>query len=271
MSDQPYIQKDLGNHWRTFYPQIVEDVSDEFWNVNEIIESQPKAAEKKLKQIISVCGNGHIDAWLQLGQLYNDTSRPIEGNALIHKAHMISLEAFPPDFNFDNDKMLWGHMDNRPILRTFSSVALEYIKEAQYQKAIDKFQQLMKLEPDDHQGVRDLLPECFLFLKQYDELLNHENAQDEVASIEYMYAKIFAYFKLGKMDNAKATLRKAKELHPFVAEELINTKHEFPFEEFEQPMYGIPMGSRQEAFEYWHRTQKLWRGEKDLLKFIADN
>ena len=139
ITHQANIQKDLGGHWRTAYPQIVKDTYDQFWNANNIIESQPIKAEKELKKIISVCGNGHIDAILQLGQLYNDTKRPIEGNALVHKAHNLSLEAFPADFNFDCDELSWGHIDNRPVLRTFASIGLEYMKEGQYQKAIDKF------------------------------------------------------------------------------------------------------------------------------------
>lgn len=271
MTHQTHIQKDLGGHWRTVYPQIVEDIYDQFWDVNEIIESQPKKAEKELKKIISVCGNGHIDAILQLGQLYNDTARPIEGNALIHKAHSISLEAFPANFNFDKEELLWGHIDNRPVLRTFASVGLEYMKEGQYQKAIDKFEQLMKLNPGDNQGVRYLLPECFLFLKKYNEFLKHNKTLEEDTSLEFLYAKVFAYYKIDDLDNAKKILKEAKEQHPFVAEELVKIKHEFPHDEFDRPLHGIPTGSRQEAFEYWYRTKELWKTEKELKKFVTDN
>ena len=268
---QPYLEKDLGGHWRTILPQIAEDTYEQFWEVNEYIQSQPKKAEKELIRIITICGNGNIDAILRLADLYTDTEKQIEGNALVHKAHLISLEAFPTDFDFDKEELLWGHHDNRPILRTFASVGIEYMKEGQFEKAIEKFEQLIKLNPGDNQGVRFLLPECLLFLKRYNDFLNYPKTEEETNSLEYLYAKVFAYFKLSDFVNAKATLLIAKKEHPFIAEELLKTKHIFPANEFDRPLYGIPYGSRQAAFEYWERTKELWEGENEFKKFLADN
>lgn len=271
MTDQIIIQKLGPGQWRTIYPKIVEDTYDLFWEINEMIETQPRKAENQLKSLIKACGNGNIDAILQLGQLYNETSRPIEGNALIYKAHTLSLDAFPFDFDFDSDELLWGHIDNRPVLRTFAAIGIEYMKERQYQKAIDKFEQLLKLNSRDNQGVRYLIPECFMFLKKYDQLLNHLSNTEDDSSLEYLFAKVVALYKTDDFENAKLALKEAKLKHPFVAEELVKNKHEFPVDEFDRQFHGVPMGSRQEAFLYWDRTKELWNKDEDLLQFLSKN
>lgn len=162
MTQQPYLQKDLGGHWRTIYPNVIEDFFDDYWNAVEIMENQPRKAEEVFKKIISNCGNGHIDAILHLGFLYNETGRRIEGNALIHKAHNIALQALPKDFNPNYEEIHWGHVDNRPLLRTFHAAGLEYMNEQQYEKAIEKFNFLLNINPGDNQGVGYLLQKCLL-------------------------------------------------------------------------------------------------------------
>ncbi|GAB3427913.1 tetratricopeptide repeat protein [Niabella aquatica] len=204
-------------------------------------------------------------------KLNPETNRPTEGNALIYKAHVISLEAFPFDFDFNNDELLWGYLDNRPVLRTFAAIGIEYMKERQYQKAINKFEQLMKLNSRDNQGVRYLIPECFLFLKKYDQLLKFLLTLEDDSALEYLFAKVVAYYKVEDFENAKLALKEAKLKHPFVTEELIKNKHEFPADEFDRPLNGVPMGSRQEAFLYWERTTELWSKDEDLLQFISRN
>jgi len=166
MRDQPYITKDIGGHWRTVYSENAEAFSDSFYEGLELMETDPKKAEKIFKQIITVCGNGHIDAILHLGFLYNETNKKIEGNALIHKAHNIALQAIPKDFDSTKERIEWGHIDNRPFLRTFHAIGLEYMEEEQYDKAIEKFNFILNVNPNDNQGVRFLVEDCNQKLKK---------------------------------------------------------------------------------------------------------
>lgn len=265
---QPVLEKDLVGNWRTIHPEIMEGFREDFWEAVEIIDSNPKKAEKVLKKVIYACGNAHIDAILHLGFLMNDTGRPLEGNALIHKAHKIALEALPGDFNPKEERIYWGDHDNRPLLRTFHAVGLEYMNENQHERAIEKFSFILNVNPGDNQGVRFLIPECLLFLGKYENLLLLSDRLNEFNSLEYLYAKVFAHFKLNNIEQARIALQNAKSQYPFVAEEIIKTKHIFPFDEFDIPLHGIPRHSRQEAFEYWNRTKELWEKEKDLKQLI---
>lgn len=273
MTEQPHITKDLAQDWVTVFPKITEKYSEKYWEAIEMMESQPYKAEKIFTLIIAACGNGHVDALLHLGFLYNETGRRILGNALIHKAHNVALQAFPKEFNPKKDKLYWSYLSNRQILRTFHAIGLEYMYEGQYEKAIEKFNFILKVNPNDNQGVRYLLPKCYLHLKMYEEFLELDKKMDEADSLYYIFPKIIAYFKSGSIEQAKITYKLAIEKYPFVAEELLKKKHFFPHDEFDPPLYGdgVPTGSRQEAFNYWEETKQLWEKDKDLMKFLIEN
>lgn len=272
MQEQPYLYHEGDNSWVFIQPQKTEKYFDDYWNAVELIDSVPVKAESKFKKIINYCGNGHVDAILHLGLLYNDMKKPIEGNALIHKAHLIALQAIPKDFNKEQDTIIWSILENRPFLRTYHAVGLEYMKEGQYEKAIEKFNFVLSVNKWDNQGVRYLLPECLLYLKKYHEFIKLYNelinSPDEGHSIEYDFALFYALYKLEEFDKAKEQFKIAQQHFPNVALELIKEFHTFPYDEFDPPPMGIPMGSKQEAFDYWNRTKKLWVKEKKMQTFI---
>jgi hypothetical protein len=93
------MQKDLAGYWKLCYPEIVNESFEDFYQALDIMDFKPKRAEKIFRKIIAVCGNGHIDAILHLGFLYNDIGKNIEGNALVNKAHAIALDSIPTEFN----------------------------------------------------------------------------------------------------------------------------------------------------------------------------
>jgi tetratricopeptide (TPR) repeat protein len=274
MTTQPILEKDIVGERRMFYPDIIKQFSDDYWQAVELMDHEPRKAEKILKKVISACGNGHIDAILHLGFLYNGIGKRIDGNGLINKAHNIALQALPKDFNPDKERIAWGQLDNRPLLRTFHSIGLEYIYEKQFEKAIEKFHFILKVNPGDNQGVRFLLPECFIQLQKHDDFLTLDKSSEDSDSIEYAYARVLVYYKLEQFDKATSELKNARKKHPYVADELSKDKHSFPHEEFAQmpvqPM-GIPTGSKQEAFEYWSRTKDIWEKEKGFKEFIKSN
>ncbi|WP_121199453.1 hypothetical protein [Mucilaginibacter gracilis] len=61
------MKKDFGGHWRTVHPEHIEYYEDLFYEALEQIETEPAKEEKKLKKTIITCGNGYLDAILQLG------------------------------------------------------------------------------------------------------------------------------------------------------------------------------------------------------------
>ncbi len=259
--NQPILQKDIGEHWRTVYPEVIEPYEEEFWEAVDLMDQAPAKAERIFKKIIRACGNAHMDAFLHLGLLFNNRNKSIEGNALIIKAHQIAKQAFPDDFIIGYDQILWSHMDNRPLLRVFQAYGEELFRSKDYDSAERALEFLLRVNPTDNQGIRYLLLECLQCQEKPEKVIELEMEYEGDHSAEFMYGKVLALLQLNKRDDAKSQLLIAKSAFPHVAAELAKTSHQFPFDEFEHSyiLEGVyPLGSRQEAYHYWSKTRQYW-------------
>jgi tetratricopeptide (TPR) repeat protein len=269
--DRPYLAKDLGDHWRTVYPEVTELYDELFYEAIEQMGQEPLKAERKLKKIITACGNGHLDAILHLGLLLNDRNKPIEGNALITKAYILAKEAIPADFIPGYDDLLWSHFDNRPVLQSLWSFGMECQQAKDYERAIKEFNFCMRLNPCDDKGLRYLLLECYQELNRYEAILELEKEYEGDYSVDFYYGKVLALWYTGRKAEASEQLEAAKSTFPHVASELLASDHQFPFDEFEEPYFfdgTYPLGSRQEAHHYWMKTRKLWESSPELIDFL---
>jgi tetratricopeptide (TPR) repeat protein len=272
MDNQPIIEKISENYWETFYPDKIDTFFENFWDAVELMDTDSKQAERIFKNIITNCGNGHLDAILHLGFLYLETGKIIEGNALVIKAYKIAKEAFPDSFNPNIDQLRWIRIANRPILRAIHSYGLELIKEGKFEKAIEEFEFIININPNDNQGVRYLIINCLFALDRPADIFKLDKQYPDDYSVEFLYGKFLAYYLLNEKEKAKEQFEIAKRAYPFVAEELIKTKHIFPADEFDTQYgmdgYGYPIGSKQEAFDYWDTTKMFWKKAKGIIGFI---
>jgi len=272
--NQPFLQKDFGEHWRTVYPEVVEQYEELFWEAVDLMDQAPAKAERIFKKIIHDCGNAHIDALLHLGLLFNDRNKSIEGNALIVKAHQIAKQALPDDFIVGYDQILWSHMDNRPLLRVFQAYGEELFKAKDYEGAEKALEFLLRLNPTDNQGIRYLMLECFQCREEPLKILELEREYEGDYSADFLYGKVLALLQLGKTEEAISQLAIAKSAFPHVLAELVRTTHQFPFDEFEHSyiLDGVyPLGSRQEAYHYWSKTRQFWEKDNQLDTLLKMN
>lgn len=262
------VQKMDDLHWKVVIRPIEKAFEYDFQDAVEEMEKDPYSAEEDFLYVLEKCDNTHIGSLIYLGRICNATDRMQEGYKFIKQAYDISMSAFPASFNFTSDLLLWEHVENRQLLSALVAMAHEFIKRHEYQEALEILKLVLAINPPDNQGVKLLLPECYLFLRRYEDLLADSSLNTDDASPDSLYAMVFAYFKLGNFDAAKEKLGEAKSKFPLVAEELNKVDHVFPDDE-QTGGGGLSVGSRKEAFFYWFRMRELWSPEADLLAFIA--
>ncbi|WP_212003158.1 hypothetical protein [Chitinophaga sp. HK235] len=268
MPRQPYLIKE-GGSWMFYQPEITVSYYQELLHAMDIMHTQLLKAERIFRKIILACGNCNIDAMLSLAVVLNRTGRQIEGNALVHKAHLVCMEALPPYFNPDQDDIYWCILENRPLLRSFHAVITEYIKEKQYERALDKINYLLKINKNDDTGVAALLPVCCMYLGRYAEYLEwYQQLSPLQRTLETTFFSFLALYKLDLPEQAKARFLEARKAYPNMAAELLKSNHQFPADEFKIHNTRIPAGSRQEAFVCWLASRELWQREKELKKFL---
>lgn len=268
MPRQPYLIQN-GDSWMFVQPDIAVSFYPELLQAIALMDTQLLVAERLLRKIIFVCGNGSIDALLSLAVILNRTGRAIEGNALVHKAHLICQEAIPARFDPDQDDIFWCILENRPFLRAYHAVITAYMREQQYDKALQKINWLLKVNKGDDTNAAELLPACYIHMEMYGTYLEWYQQQPPVKrSMDAAFFAVLALFKLNRPEQARARFLEAKQLYPHMAAELLKYSHRFPVNEYPATANNIQPGSRQEAFVCWLANKRLWQQEKGLRKFI---
>jgi tetratricopeptide (TPR) repeat protein len=101
----------------------------------------------------------HIDSYHHLGII--ETNLGHRGRALkyFETGYRIGLLSVPDNFA---GRLRWIHLENRPFLRAAHGFGLALERDRRHLEAIDVYQQILALNPDDNQGIRYLLPNLYL-------------------------------------------------------------------------------------------------------------
>lgn len=108
----------------------------------------------------------YIDAWYQLGQTYNSLAKA-------HAAYKKAIDLGKKEFsslikeclaqsekgNPKKKSGLWGHHEARPLLMAYQGLAELYASEEKIDLAIATYEEILRLNGNDNQGIRyTLLP-----------------------------------------------------------------------------------------------------------------
>ena len=149
---------------------------------------------------------------------------------------------------------------------------MEYQCRKQYKEAIQLYSEILDYNEDDHQGVRYLLLECFLALKDYKVATQLLKKHKDDQGIEFVYVRLLLAIIADEKEQLESLLADAIRRNKFVPEEITKSKHIVPppFRIPVEPYFdaGIPVGSIQEAYEYWKNNKSLLT-DKRIKAFFA--
>ena len=115
-----------------------------------------KALETYL-DLIDSCPE-YLPALNNVGALLRIHDQPLVAMPFFNNAVAIGLACVPEGFEFGKDRIPWYWEDNRAFLRAYENLGGCYLDlgNGYMDKALDTFQQLLMLNPDDF-GVSDLV------------------------------------------------------------------------------------------------------------------
>ena len=151
----------------------------------------------------------------------------------------------------------WGFLETRPYMRARCGLARMLWATGERDAAIAHYREMLRLNPNDNQGIRDLLAACLVAIgddRALDKLLKQ---YDEDGGTTWCYTKtLLAFRTAGDSDEARAHLADALESNAHVPAYLAGEK---------KPPRTLPeyvtWGGEDEAAEYarafgtgWHAT-----------------
>ncbi|MFH1830810.1 MAG: hypothetical protein ABH871_08570 [Pseudomonadota bacterium] len=167
----------------------------------------------------------------------------------------------------ENEGHFWGLIETRPYMRACCSLAQCLWEDGRMEEAVDHFWGMLRLNPNDNQGVRDLLMPCLIELDRDEdaEKLFKQYKEDGMAAWVYSRA-LLNFRKKGDGEIARKSLKAAINANRHVPVYLLRRKKmpkELP------GYYGI--GDENEAVIYAHGNSAAWKASAGALEWLAAN
>lgn len=261
------ILRQMEKHqWLFTLPRITEEVDDRLEEGIDWIDANPKRAVSIFLKLVEDYPE-HMDACHHLALVLEKAGKHEEAFQTWKLAVDTALKFFPTHFSIDHDRLEWGFIENRPFLRLYHSFGLQLLKRGETEKALEVFENILSLNPNDNQGARGLAVECYFILKRPDEVLSLCRQYPQEILEHLVYGRPLALFQLGKLKEAGKALDAAITNYPLIATELLMTKHRKPKATKEG---YVTLGGPDQAFLYWKESGKYWTETPGAIEFLRD-
>jgi len=252
------------------------DFSMDKWQSDEDLDiaiekmySKPEMAKEIFVSLVAAYPY-HFDAYHHLALILGYEGKYKEALNLRKIGVENGFSLFPKNFDMNKDKLEWGWLENRPFLRLLHGLAIDYSSTLNdSKKELEIYEQLMKFDPDDHQGCRCNAVDCYLELNLTDKILELGKRYKGTIDPEILYGKVLAYLIMNSTTNAKESLMKAIKELPKVAEQITDKDHKKPKISKEMEGY-VSVGGKDQAYYYWKEYGKYWEGTDGAIELVNE-
>lgn len=260
---------DIQNFLNSFIGKSLDDLpkaTDKKSRSQDLViqaQEQPVTKGKELiKQALKLNPN-NVDAYIYLSNLEKDIDKAI---ALLNKA-IEAGEKTLGEKAFEEDKgHFWGLVETRPYMRAKASLADCLLAKKEVDKAIEVYEEMLELNPNDNQGIRYLLSTFLLTksdLSKFEKFI--EKNDDENCAVWTYNNALYSFKKFGQTIKSQKALLEAYKSNKFVIDYMLGYK-ELPKQ---QPEY-IGRGDENEAVSYVSGSWPIWDKTKGALDWLYE-
>ncbi len=174
----------------------------------------------------------------------------------------LSPRAFEEDAGY-----FWGLLETRPYMRARLGLAVAQWQLGEREETIAHFRELLRLNPNDNQGVRELLLASLLVMgrdQEAQELLDRPEYEDS-AMASWAYGRVLVTFRQeGASERARQLLSQALELNAHIPSYLLGRK---PMPKRSPDHIGF--GDESEAVAYAEEFLPSWQATPGVLRWLA--
>ncbi len=173
----------------------------------------------------------------------------------------LGREAFEEDVGH-----FWGILETRPYMRARAGLAECLWATGKHEEAIEHYKEMLRLNPNDNQGIRDLLMPRLIEMGKDEEAeaLFREYEDDGMAS--WMYSRALLDFrKMGDSEISRKSLKVAVKKNKYIPAYLLGRKKMPRF----LPEYYSP-GDESEAMFYTKENLEAWKITPGALDWLLD-
>ena len=173
-------------------------------------------------------------------------------------------QEFGESFFKENEGMFWLIAETRPFMQCLFDQAHLLWENGEKEKAINQYKYMLKLNPNDNQGVRDVLLPNLLELNRVDEAQELYLQYEDDCSANWKFGKLLLDIKNNiSFDEIKIQYKNCINSNPYIVPYLLGNKKlpkEMPY------FYGI--GDENEAIFYVLLASDAWHSDKKAMKVL---
>jgi len=172
----------------------------------------------------------------------------------------LGKKAFKEDVGY-----FWGLLETRPYMRARAGLAQSLWEAGQREEAVEHYWDLLRLNPNDNQGIRDLLMPCLIELDRDKDAEKLFRQFEEDGMAVWMYSRALLDFREhGDSPAAGKSLKAALGENKHVPSYLLGRK--------KMPRtlpghYGF--GDDNEAVLYAHGNRAAWKATPGAMEWLA--
>ncbi|MCC6866569.1 MAG: hypothetical protein IT280_10465 [Ignavibacteria bacterium] len=262
------LEKISENEWELVLPKEISEIHEEYLYALETLQISPLEGVVIMKRLADKFPDDHIEAYLALGYYYEKIQNLKRSKESYFKAFKIVESVIPKNFNSKSDKLPWGIVENRQLLRGYFNWALQSMYAGNLKKASGLLNFIINVNPEDNMGARYLLTECCFLQNKLKKIIELYNIYNDDISPEFFYSLGLIYYKKFDFDNASRYLKSGIENFPNVALELLAGSKKFPLKEFLSHNIGVISGGEVEAYEFKEIYKRFWDETDGALNYL---
>ncbi len=221
----------------------------------QLLQQEPAALDS-LHILDDLCSAAHLLEYPLLKEAQERFLRP-----LMQRGVAIVDRALGEDGSLE---LPWEHEANRPALRLYRRLALQWLEVGHPDAAVELCRRLLRLTPEDPLDMRCPLVDHYLRAGHDEEALAVCAAFEDDTTPEVMYGRILAHFRLQQIPEAERALHRAHQALPLVWAYLTGKLRRKP-----QIVPGIVVhGGEDQAWSYRQNMLSTWRAVKGLLPWL---
>jgi tetratricopeptide (TPR) repeat protein len=229
----------------------------------EAWEARSRKARVRLAREALAISPDCADAYVLLAE---ETARtPDEALKLYEEGVRAGERALGPEAFTEDAGNFWGVLETRPYMRARAGVAECLWEMGEAARAVEHYQELLRLNPGDNQGNRYPLARLLLQEGKNEELGALLNEYEEEASAEWSYTRALWLFRSeGASPRASRTLQEAFDENRFVPIFLLDLQT-LP----EDPPEYVSPGGESEAVDYILGNGAYWLDAPDAFEWFV--
>ena len=204
-----------------------------------------------------------VDALVVMTQL--DARTPREAIEGLQKAVAAGERSLGAKFIRENEGHFWMLIETRPWMRAMAELAAAMKGVGLLTDAIRIYDRMLKLNPNDNQGVRNPLLGLYLAVNDLIGAGGLLNKYKEDSMANFAWGRVLERFLAGDRRAARAALEKARKANRFVVQYMTA---KMPIPEELPEMYSP--GSEEEAVLCMDAVGFAWAQHKDAIFWLLD-